>query len=75
MKKTMYIIENLLEYWESPMDGALGNDAVSDGHDANHRALALALIRQGGPWDEETLGPRPSWHPVEWKPILGGESE
>jgi len=59
----------LLEYWESPLDGATGDDAVSDSHDAAHRAAAVQLIRDGGPWDEEVLGPRPGNHPRTWAPM------
>lgn len=62
-------IEDLLEYWESPMDGATGDDAVSDSHSAEHRACAVTLIRAGGPWDEEILGPRPSHVPATWTPM------
>ena len=58
-----------LEYWEAPLAGATGDDAVSDGYDEAHRAAAVTLIRSGGPWDEEILGPRPAGHPMTW-PIV-----
>ena len=62
-------LADLLEYWESPMEGATGDDAVSDSHDKAHRAAAVQLIRAGGPWDEEILGPRPAHFPRQWTPI------
>ena len=62
-------IEEMLEYWESPLEGAAGDDAVSDSHTPEHRAEAVALIRAGGPWDEEILGPRPTGFPMSWEPI------
>ena len=63
-------LSELLTYWESPLDGATGDDAVSDSHDEQGRAEAVALIKRGGPWDEEVLGPRPPDLPLSWPPIV-----
>jgi len=62
-------IEEMLTYWESPMGGATGDDAVSDSHNEEHRARAVALIRGGGPWDETILGPRPPHVPKTWPAV------
>ena len=62
-------LSELLTYWTSPLDGATGDDAVSDSHGEQGRAEAVALIKCGGPWDEEILGPRPPDCPLSWPPI------
>jgi hypothetical protein len=51
-----------LRYWQ-------GDDSRRDGHTDEHRAEAVALILAGGPWDEEILGPRPSFAPMIWESI------